>query len=126
MKSLNYKDFIPNLIPVTFEDLDTKVEKSAMDLDSDIHHPARMSILLFLLPKGKATFTVIQKALGLTSGNLSSHIKKLQTKEFIEIKKTFIDLRPTTEIFITELGRKSTLDYANDLSNILQKMLEQL
>ena len=106
--------------------MNNQEEKSAMDLDSDIHQPARMSILLFLLPKGKATFTVIQKALGLTSGNLSSHIKKLQGKGFVDIKKTFIDLKPTTEVFITELGRKSTIDYANDLSKILQNMLEQL
>ncbi len=125
MKNLKYEQSTHKLIFLTSEETPNHEEKAIMDLDSDIHHPARMSILLFLLPKGRVTFTVCQKALRLSSGNLSSHVKKLQEKQFVEIKKTFVDLRPTTEIYITELGRQSTIEYATDLSKILQKMLDQ-
>ena len=100
--------------------------KSILELDSDIHNPARMSVLMFLLPRGRATFTLIQKGLNLTSGNLSSHIKKLQIKGYVEVKKTFIDLKPTTEVYLSSKGRTSIIEYAKNLSMILQNMLENL
>ena len=90
------------------------------------HFESVVCILIFLLPRGRATFTTIQKALGLTSGNLSSHIKRLQSKGFVIVKKTFIDLKPTTEIFISEEGRLATIDYASNLTSILQNMLKEV
>jgi DNA-binding MarR family transcriptional regulator len=110
---------------LTPEILDDEGLQTILELDSDIHNPARMSVLMFLLPRGRATFTSIQKCLNLTSGNLSSHIKKLQTKGFVEVKKTFIDLKPTTEVYISSKGRESIIEYAKELSSIFQKMLEE-
>jgi DNA-binding MarR family transcriptional regulator len=83
----------------------------------------RLSILMFLLPRGRAPFTIVQKALGLTSGNLSSHSKKLQNKGFIEVRKRFIDLKPTTVLYLSMEGRKSIIEYASNLSSVLQNML---
>lgn len=100
--------------------------KTILELDSDIHNPARMSVLMFLLPRGRATFTLIQKCLNLTSGNLSSHIKKLQGKGLVEVKKTFIELKPTTEVYLSPKGRNSIIDYATNLSSVLQGMLEEI
>jgi DNA-binding MarR family transcriptional regulator len=110
---------------LTPEILDDEGLQTILELDSDIHNPARMSVLMFLLPRGRATFTSIQKCLNLTSGNLSSHIKKLQTQGFVEVKKTFIDLKPTTEVYISSKGRESIIEYAKELSSIFQKMLEE-
>ncbi|MHA2075345.1 MAG: transcriptional regulator [Candidatus Hodarchaeales archaeon] len=110
---------------MTPEILDDEGLQTILELDSDIHNPARMSVLMFLLPRGRATFTSIQKCLNLTSGNLSSHIKKLQTQGFVEVKKTFIDLKPTTEVYISSKGRESIIEYAKELSSIFQKMLEE-
>ena len=97
--------------------------KALLDVDMLIHHPARMAILMFLLPRGRATFTVIQKTLGVTSGNLSSHIKKLQTEGFVEVKKTFIELKPTTEVFLSDVGRNALINYASQFSVLLHQML---
>lgn len=98
--------------------------KALLDVDMLIHHPARMAILMFLLPLGRATFTVIQKALGITSGNLSAHIKKLRNEGLVKVKKTFIKLKPTMEIFLSDLGRNSLITYASQFSVLLQHMLE--
>ena len=117
--------FFKILIVLTPEIIENDGLKTILELDADIHNPARMSVLMFLLPRGRATFTSIQKCLNLTSGNLSSHIKKLQTRGLVEIKKTFIDLKPTTEVYISSKGRDSIIEYAKDLSGILQKMLEK-
>jgi DNA-binding MarR family transcriptional regulator len=109
---------------LTPEILENDSFKTILELDSDIHNPARMSVLMFLLPRGRATFTSIQKCLDLTSGNLSSHIKKLQSRGLVDIKKTFIDLKPTTEVYISSKGRHSIIEYAKSLSNVFQRMLE--
>ncbi len=97
--------------------------KTVLELDVDLHNPTRLSILMFLLPRGRAPFTIIQKALGLTSGNLSSHVKKLQNKGFIKVKKKFIDLKPTTVLYLSLQGRRSIVEYASNLSSVLQNML---
>ncbi len=108
------------------ETTEEKQLKTILEVDGDIHNPARMSVLMFLLPRGRATFTVIQKCLNLTSGNLSSHIKKLQVKGFVEVKKAFIDLKPTTEVYISPKGRESIIEYATNLSSVFQNMLDEI
>ena len=68
---------------------------------------------MFLLPRGRANFTVIQKCLNLTSGNLSSHVKKLYIKGLIEVKKNFIDLKPTTEEYLSKKKRTACISNGN-------------
>ncbi len=98
--------------------------KTILSIDANVHNPIRLSILIFLLPRGRATFTLIQKTLGVTSGNLSSHIKKLQSNKLIEIQKVFIDLKPTTEVYLSSQGRKAIVSYAESFSSVLHKMLK--
>jgi DNA-binding MarR family transcriptional regulator len=98
--------------------------KTVLSLDVSVHNPIRLSILIFLLPRGRATFTLIQKTLGVTSGNLSSHIKKLQSNKLVKIRKVFIDLKPTTEVYLSSQGRKAIVSYAESLSSVLHKMLK--
>ncbi|MFX0052902.1 MAG: transcriptional regulator [Candidatus Hodarchaeota archaeon] len=117
------KSFLNIMIQLNAADPQKDDIQTVLELDIDLHNPTRLSILMFLLPRGRAPFTIIQKALGLTSGNLSSHIKKLQTKGFIEVKKKFIDLKPTTVLYLSIEGRKSIVEYASNLSSVLQNML---
>ncbi len=96
------------------------VVKKILEIDDIIHTPARLAILIFLLPRGFSTFPEIQTALGLTSGNLSSHLRKLQEKGYVEISKRFVDLKPTTTIAITMKGKKAIDDYTLYLKNLLK------
>ncbi|MHA2030192.1 MAG: transcriptional regulator [Candidatus Hodarchaeales archaeon] len=99
--------------------------KTILSVDASVHNPIRLSILMFLLPRGRATFTLIQRTLGgVTSGNLSSHIKKLQSNKLVEIRKVFIDLKPTTEVYLSSQGRKAIVSYAKHMSSVLHKMLK--
>lgn len=75
-----------------------------MDEDSETMVPARLSILVYLYFTQNATFPVLQKKLGLTSGNLSSHLRKLEELGLIRISKRFVDLRPTTFAVLTKEG----------------------
>jgi len=75
-----------------------------MDEDSETMVPARLSVLVYLYFTQYATFPVLQKKLGLTSGNLSSHLRKLEELGLIRISKRFVDLRPTTFAVLTKEG----------------------
>ena len=104
-----------------------KIEKDSLkeiiDLkDAVIHTPVRLALLIFLLPRMNASFPEIQSALQLTAGNLSSHIKKLESFGLINVDKMFIENKPTTMIQITPLGSKTINDYATTLQNILNNI----
>ncbi|MFX0066993.1 MAG: transcriptional regulator [Candidatus Hermodarchaeota archaeon] len=99
--------------------------KTILELDDIIHSPARLAILTFLLPRGHAPFTLIRKALGLTAGNLSSHLRKLENKDLVRIHKKFIDAKPTSIIFLNDRGREAIIEYASNLSLVLKNMLKE-
>ena len=77
-----------------------------MKEDREAFVPARLSILTYLYFTQSAKFTNLQKTLKLTSGNLSSHLRKLQDLELVKISKQFVELKPTTIVSITSEGIK--------------------
>ena len=87
------------------KDLEKNPWKGTLNLDALIHSPIRFSIMLFLLPRGQVKYREIQKALDVTAGNLTTHLKKLTSAEFIEIEKLFIDEKPEYYCFSNEGNR---------------------
>ncbi|MFW9962290.1 MAG: transcriptional regulator [Candidatus Sifarchaeia archaeon] len=75
-----------------------------MEEDRETMVPTRLSVLVYLYFTQHATFPVLQKKLGLTSGNLSSHLRKLEELGLIRISKRFVDLKPTTFAVLTMEG----------------------
>lgn len=74
-------------------------------LDRLIHEPARLSIMTALAACKSADYLFLQRLTGLTGGNLSSHISKLEEGGLIQVEKRFVDKRPNTQVQITEKGR---------------------
>lgn len=95
--------------------------KDTMNLNEALHAPVRIAIMLFLLSNIRAKFSVVQKALDITSGNLSSHLKKLEEEEFVFIEKAFVEKKPTTIISITQLGISAIFQYVEILNSAIEK-----
>jgi len=95
------------------------VENLLGELDSTLHEPVRLGILMLLHLNSSLPFSIIQKGLGVTSGNLNTHLKKLEENELITKERTFVDTRPRTIIYISDKGRKSLKNYSRSLKNIL-------
>jgi DNA-binding MarR family transcriptional regulator len=76
------------------------------ELDRLVHEPGRLAILTVLSSVQDADFLFIQRATGLTKGNLSSHLAKLEGARLVEIEKRFVRKKPNTSVAITELGRE--------------------
>ena len=83
-------------MPQVFEEL--------AGLDKVVHEPARLAILTALSACVSADFTFLQRLTGLTQGNLSGHLTKLQEAGYIHMVKTFVDRRPNTVVSLTKAG----------------------
>ena len=82
-----------------------------LEVDKMIHEPARMVILSLLFVLEGADFLFILNQTGLTQGNLSSHLTKLEDAGLIKSKKSFIGKRPRTSLAMTRAGRKKFEEY---------------
>jgi DNA-binding transcriptional ArsR family regulator len=76
------------------------------ELDRTIHEPARLAILTVLSACAHADFLFLERATGLTRGNLSSHLSKLEEGGLVEIEKRFVERRPNTLVRLTGAGRE--------------------
>jgi DNA-binding MarR family transcriptional regulator len=91
-----------------------------MDIDRVIHEPARLKIMAFLSVLDSADFTFLVSRLGLTMGNLSAHLSKLQEAGYINLEKGYKGNRPQTLISLTEDGKGEFQNYRNQLLKLLQ------
>ncbi|MDH5402037.1 MAG: transcriptional regulator [Candidatus Heimdallarchaeota archaeon] len=99
--------------------------KSSMEINEIIHSPIRFSILLFLLHRSWTRYVDIRNNLDITSGNLTSHLKKLEAAQLVETEKSFDDAKPVTMLIITERGRQAVIDYSKQMYKLLGDVLNK-
>lgn len=73
--------------------------------DRLVHEPGRLAILTVLSSVSDADFVFLQRTIGLTKGNLSSHLTRLEEAGLIEIEKRFVRKKPNTRVALTADGR---------------------
>ena len=88
------------------------------DLDRTIHEPARLRIVTILSGVDVADFNFLLETLGLTKGNLSSHIDRLEREGYVEVTKSFRGKMPHTEFRLTSDGREALAAYWASLDAI--------
>jgi DNA-binding MarR family transcriptional regulator len=81
-------------------------------LDRVIHEPARLMIMTVLYAVSEADFLYLQNECGLTQGNLSSHLARLEEEKYVLVQKTFKGKYPLTLCSLTQKGRKAFEEYA--------------
>lgn len=86
-------------------ELSAKIQRLA-DIDRIIHEPARLMIVALLNAVKEADFQYLHQATGLTKGNLSVHLSKLEDARYIEIEKSFRGKYPLTICRLTKEGRE--------------------
>ena len=89
------------------------------EINKLIHEPSRLMILATLNVVESADFLFVERQTGLTRGNLSSHMSKLENAGYIEIKKEFVDKIPRTLLCITAEGRDALQVYTNNMKQVL-------
>ena len=91
-------------------------------VDRLIHEPARFNIMAYLFVVQSADFTFLQTQTGLTWGNLSSHINKLETAGYVVVEKDFVGKKPHTMLQLTDKGRTAFSDYRKKMRKALNTL----
>jgi DNA-binding MarR family transcriptional regulator len=85
------------------------------DLDRVVHEPARLAVMALLYVINSADFTFVMNQTGLTWGNLSAHLSRLEEAGYIEVEKSFKGKKPNTTLRLTPLGRDAFHTYATKM-----------
>jgi DNA-binding MarR family transcriptional regulator len=81
------------------------------DLDRLLHEPARLQIMAHLFVLEAADFLFLRRRTGLTKGNMSSHIRRLEEAGYVRVEKKFVERMPVTSYALTETGRTAFSAY---------------
>ena len=96
--------------------------RSMINVDRIIHEPARLIIVAILYAVESADFLYLLRETGLTKGNLSSHLARLEDVGYVDIEKTFHGKVPRTICRLTDDGRMAFDDYRERLQRAIDTM----
>jgi len=97
-------------------------KRALPDLDAVIHAQGRLrvTVALSVLPPGDSvTFPRLQDLVGMTAGNLSTHLRKLEDAGYITISKAYRRRTPVTFVTLTGAGRLAFEEYTAALRVLL-------
>jgi len=86
-----------------------------------VHEPVRLAILKILTSAKEVDFNFLLMTLGVTKGNLATHINKLESTGLIEVKKQFRGKMPHTSYRITRTGRHQFQKYWENMKALAPK-----
>ncbi len=89
-------------------------------LDRVIHEKGRMAIMSLLAATPEVSFTDARDTLGMTDGNLTTHVKHLQKAGYVGVTKSFRGKRPLTTLALTAEGRTAFREYIDTLEQIVK------
>lgn len=92
------------------------------ELDRMIHEPARLAIIMILSTVESADFLYLKRQTGLTRGNLSSHLSRLEDAGYVNIEKTYRGKIPLTLCSLTERGREAFKTYSHQMRELVNQM----
>jgi DNA-binding transcriptional ArsR family regulator len=92
------------------------------ELDPLLHERGRLAIVSVLAAAAEGlTFTELRDTLGMTDGNLSVHLQKLEKEDYVAIAKQFVGRRPQTTCRLTRDGHKAFTRYLDHLEAIVRQ-----
>jgi len=92
-----------------------------LQLDRVIHEKGRLAIMSMLAASPELSFTELRDALGMTDGNLTTHIRTLQQAGYVAVTKSFENKRPLTTCSLTAAGRRAFSTHVDLLEQIVRQ-----
>jgi DNA-binding MarR family transcriptional regulator len=99
-----------------------KALRVLVDIDQVIHAPARLTVLTYLYVVESADFRFLKNVTGLTWGNLSSHVSKLEEAGYVAVEKEFRGKKPHTMLHLTDEGRAAFRAYKHSMQQVLDDL----
>lgn len=91
------------------------------NLDKVLEHRIRLQIMSVLVTNDAYEFNALKELLGVTDGNLASHIKALEREKYVSVSKSFVDRKPNTRYKITERGRHAFKKHLDALEAVVKQ-----
>jgi len=92
------------------------------EIDQLIHFPARLMALTYLYVVDRADYLFLINMTGLSWGNLSSHLAKLERAGYVAITKSFVAKKSYTTVELTEKGRAAFRSYKQLILTVLSEL----
>ena len=89
--------------------------------DPLLHQGIRSKLVSLLISNDELPFKALKEAVGVTDGNLSTHLSKLEKEDYVRIEKIFEGKRPKTIVHITATGRKAFEAYIEALKQFIEE-----
>lgn len=90
------------------------------DLDKAFENRIRLGIMSALVVNDFLGFNELKDLLGVTDGNLASHLKTLEKSGYISFKKEFLERKPNTNYSSTPAGKNAFIKHINAIEQLLK------
>lgn len=90
------------------------------NINKAFDHRIRLGIMSVLMVNEYADFKTLKEILGVTDGNLASHVKALENENYIVVEKQFIGRKPNTRYIATKTGKKAFKEHIEALEKLIQ------
>lgn len=92
------------------------------EIDQVIHASARLMVLSYLYVVESVDYVFLKNQTGLTWGNLSTHLTKLEEAGYVAVEKGYKGKKPHTKIYLTPQGRSAFRDYKKSMQKVLDDL----
>ena len=92
-----------------------------LQIDRVIHEKGRLAIMSMLAASPELSFTELRDTLGMTDGNITTHIRTLQEAGYLSVTKSFQNNRPLTTCSLTPAGKRAFTQYIDLLELIVRQ-----
>ena len=80
----------------------------------------RLGVMSMLIVNEDVSFNSLKEMLGVTDGNLASHLIHLEENGFIKVHKGFVGRKTNTTYSITRAGEKAFKEHLEALENMIR------
>jgi len=98
------------------------MSKDKKNIRDEVHTPNSIDKLIHDYVVESADFLFMMRQTGLTFGNLSAHMSKLEETGYIEIIKEFVGKKPHTMLKLTEKGRRAFDEYRKQMKQFFNEL----
>lgn len=79
----------------------------------------RLGIMAVLVVNQWVDHSTLKELLGVTDGNLASHLSALEQLKYVQVRKRFVGKRPNTSYKATAKGTKAFRDHIDAIAHLL-------
>lgn len=94
--------------------------KGFSQLNKAFESRVRLGIMSMLMVNDWVNYKDMKEMLGLTDGNLASHINSLEKLNYLEVKKEFVGKKPQTSYASTKMGKEEFQKHIDALENMIK------